>query len=144
MPRAPGRLGFRGRFVHRRERQFHPKWPGALERLGLRLIQQRGQQFHSKRPGALWRHGFGDRLHNFHDWRQSRSKQPGALVAVHRRLKRWHAGQRFEYWWHSERKRSLALVRRRTRGWFLFLWGQWWFFVEPLDTFVAVSGRLKR
>ena len=39
MPRAPGRLGFRGRFVHRRERQFHPEW-----------------------PGALWRHGIGDRF----------------------------------------------------------------------------------
>ena len=98
MPRAPGRLGFRGRFVHRRERQFHPEWPGALGRLGtgVRFIHRREQQFHPKRPGAPERLGIGNRLHNFHDWRQSRSKQSGALVAVHRRLKRWHAGQRHE------------------------------------------------
>ena len=49
--------------------QFHPEWPGALDRLGFgnRFIQQRERQFRTERPGAPGRRGIGNRFHNFRD-----------------------------------------------------------------------------
>ena len=45
--------------------------------------------------------------------------------------------------WHDVRWRSMALLQRWIWGCFLFFWGQWWLFVEPLDTLDAVHRRLE-